>query len=57
MIYNSVKESYNPKSEDLVWANPFSLATTKGIDFSFFSSGYLDVSVRRVAFSITIYSL
>ena len=40
MIYNSVKESYNPKSENLVWAIPLSLATTKGIDFSFFSSGY-----------------
>ena len=32
----------------LVWAAPLSLATTKGIDFSFFSSGYLDVSVHRV---------
>ena len=31
-----------------VWAPPFSLAATLGIDFSFFSSGYLDVSVRRV---------
>ena len=41
----------------LVWAVPFSLATTKGIDFSFFSSGYLDVSVHRVAFIITMYSL
>ena len=34
---------------NLVWALPFSLATTRGIDFSFFSTGYLDVSVRRVA--------
>ena len=40
----------------LVWAIPVSLATTKGIDFSFFSSDYLDVSVHRVALSITIYS-
>ena len=32
----------------LVWAPPVSLAATPGIDFSFFSSGYLDVSVRRV---------
>ena len=40
----------------LVWAVPFSLATTKGIDFSFFSSDYLDVSVHRVAFSNTMYS-
>ena len=32
----------------LVWAPPVSLAATPGIEFSFFSSGYLDVSVRRV---------
>ena len=31
-----------------VWPLPSSLATTKGIDFSFFSSGYLDVSLPRV---------
>ena len=31
-----------------VWAPPVSLAATPGIDVSFFSSGYLDVSVRRV---------
>ena len=31
-----------------VWASPRSLAATKGIDFSFSSSGYLDVSVRQV---------
>ena len=31
-----------------VWALPGSLAATSGIEFSFFSSGYLDVSVRRV---------
>ena len=31
-----------------VWAPPVSLAATPGIDLSFFSSGYLDVSVRRV---------
>ena len=31
-----------------VWALPFSLAATYGIEFSFFSSGYLDVSVPRV---------
>ena len=41
--------SYNPERETLsVWAIPVSLAATKGIDFSFFSSGYLDVSVLRV---------
>ena len=32
----------------LVWAPPISLAATLGIDFSFSSSGYLDVSVHRV---------
>ena len=31
-----------------VWAPPFSLAATPGIDFSFFSSRYLDVSVPWV---------
>ena len=31
-----------------VWAPPISLATTFGIVFTFFSSGYLDVSVPRV---------
>ena len=40
----------------LVWAIPCSLATTWRIDFSFFSSGYLDVSVHRVALSKVIYS-
>ena len=31
-----------------VWALPLSLAATQGIDVSFSSSGYLDVSVPRV---------
>ena len=31
-----------------VWAPPVPLAATPGITFVFFSSGYLDVSVRRV---------
>ena len=31
-----------------VWAVPVPLAATPGIDVSFLSSGYLDVSVRRV---------
>ena len=31
-----------------VWALPISLAATLGIDVSFSSSGYLDVSVHRV---------
>ena len=46
--------SYNPNSVKLVWALSFSLATTKEIDFSFFSSAYLDVSVQRVALSKAI---
>ena len=37
----------------LVWATPTSLAATMGIDVSFSSSGYLDVSVPRVP-SITV---
>ena len=39
-----------------VWPLPSSLATTKGIEFSFFSSGYLDVSLPRVPSSRTMYS-
>ena len=35
---------------DLVWALPFSLATTWGIIVIFFSSPYLDVSVQEVGF-------
>ena len=34
----------------LVWPLPISLAATSGIDVSFSSSGYLDVSVHRVPF-------
>ena len=37
-----------------VWAPSISLAATLEIDVSFFSSGYLDVSVRRVP-SITLW--
>ena len=40
-----------PKPRDAripVWALPISLAATLRIDFSFSSSGYLDVSVHRV---------
>ena len=35
----------------MVWALPFSLATTQGIEVSFLSSGYLDVSVPQLASS------
>ena len=42
--------SYNPADAETstVWAAPVSLAATRGIDCSFFSSAYLDVSVQRV---------
>jgi hypothetical protein len=32
-----------------VWADPLSLATTQGVEVSFLSSGYLDVSVPQLA--------
>src|SRR5207245_11749513 len=35
-----------------VWAGPRSLAATGGIAIAFSSSGYLDVSVPRVCFSL-----
>ena len=44
------------KACSLVWALPISLAATFGIDLSFFSSGYLDVSVPRVPSPQTMYS-
>ena len=37
-----------------VWALPLSLAATYRIDFSFFSWGYLDVSVPPVSLPYTI---
>jgi hypothetical protein len=45
-----IMQSYNPTAAvtAMVWANPVSLATTKGITVVFFSSGYLDVSVPQV---------
>ena len=47
--FNQILESYNPAEEtSAVWAIPISLAATDGIDFSFSSSGYLDVSVHQV---------
>ena len=36
----------------MVWANSLSLAATREITVVFFSSGYLDVSVHRVALHI-----
>ena len=47
--HNPMLKSYNPAEEtSTVWAIPISLAATDGIDFSFSSSGYLDVSVHQV---------
>ena len=49
-MIHTMTQSYNPSIAvtTLVWAIPRSLATTSGITFVFFSSGYLDVSVPRV---------
>ena len=47
-VAGSVVQSVPRSARTAVWALPISLAATLGIDFSFFSSGYLDVSVRRV---------
>ena len=42
--------SATPRNRSLlVWALPVSLAATQGVSVDFFSSGYLDVSVRRVS--------
>ena len=42
---------YNPSFAEtmLVWALPLPLAATRGVAIAFLSSGYLDVSVRRVS--------
>ena len=52
--YISMSKSYNPNIAEtiLVWASPFSIASTGGITIVFFSSGYLDVSVHRVCLLI-----
>ena len=48
-LITPIEKSYNPGPKmGPVWALPLSLAATYGIDFSFCSSGYLDVSVLRV---------
>ena len=56
-------QPYNPAPDrparnraDAVWAHPVSLAATQGVEFSFLSSGYLDVSVRPLTFNQPIYS-
>lgn len=43
LLYSTLSlyfESFNPTGLPVVWASPLSLATTHGIDFSFFSSAY-----------------
>ena len=47
-IVSSRKPSTPLVRRPAVWPLPFSLATTQEIEFSFFSSGYLDVSLPRV---------
>ena len=54
---------YNPRTTTTavyhiarVWALPFSLATTQGVEVSFLSSGYLDVSVPQLASRTLFYS-
>ena len=56
-------EPYNPAATTAaachiatVWALPLSLATTQGVEVSFLSSGYLDVSVPQLASSHPMYS-
>jgi hypothetical protein len=46
--YESFMRSEPRSARTSVWALPVSLAATPRIDFSFSSSGYLDVSVHRV---------
>ena len=47
-LVESIPRSEPQHARTLVWALPVSLAATPGIDVSFFSSGYLDVSVHQV---------
>ena len=49
-IAESIMRSEPRNARIPVWALPRSLAATDGIDISFSSSGYLDVSVPRVPF-------
>ena len=46
--FGSIPRSEPRSARTPVWALPVSLAATPGIDVSFSSSGYLDVSVHRV---------
>ena len=49
-LYKSTLQSEPQSARTLVWPLSISLAATLEIEFSFFSSGYLDVSVPRVPF-------
>ena len=48
VTHRSLPQSEPRNARIPVWALPLSLAATHGIDVSFSSSGYLDVSVPRV---------
>ena len=54
--YNTAPAKPARNRAGTVWALPRSLAATEGVDVSFLSSGYLDVSVRPLTFSQPIYS-
>ena len=54
--YNTAPDTPARNHAGTVWAHPVSLAATQGVEFSFLSSGYLDVSVRPLTFSQPIYS-
>ena len=57
LFCNSVLSVLQPQEASfLVWALPVSLAATQGIDFSFSSSRYLDVSVPWVCHGYAMYS-
>ena len=50
IFYTAISQSLPRRARTTVWALPRSHAATYGIDVSFSSSAYLDVSVQRVPF-------
>ena len=56
VFVESILRSEPHSARTVVWPLPRSLAATYGIDVSFSSSGYLDVSVHRVPFHGLFYS-
>ena len=58
VLLSSLLPYHGPSTPVLgpVWASPLSLAATQGITVVFSSSGYLDVSVRRVPLLQAMYS-